>query len=637
MLKLRPLSDEEYLAKYSKIPAFDPSNQGTVFADGRATHNKPLIEQRPVEVLPGLFSTDPALMNFQRRMRDETNENKELVVELDEFKLTSNGYHQDMSSFCTVSGWGQTPISAVPRSNRLFIEHMGLLPKYTPTQLAIAQNVWRLVFKSYKPCKLNVPRKSQSGARRRTFDEYWKRDYVLWMLEGDRFERMLKLVAAGDANRLADDFEIAFLMYLQKRGQVDRVDKVRKVFTLSSVIKELDPVEIPADKSVVIDGVEWIDFSAMRMRTIHAGPWALNWFLQVMASGHMQAMFENYPRTWHVNTDEQITDNVNGRYVYCSDVENYDRSMKDQAIEVPHIVAREFWDERMVDSSWHLYRSAYYSRPLGIGEKRGAFVGDFTDFTNEQVFCGNRSGHAWTSLMAKVNKVVECLWMFQQIGYAVVGNEHSFLKGDQPVGVVNNGDDEVAWFKDLRDYMAFKKLRETGKENIYRAAAEDGGVYSGKVLMKHPTEPLIYEPVPRLNTGFQKIYVPERGIDSKMRPFWPVGITQRVNERSVHPLGHVIWEIHDRLFHDLLAPRIGSLMSILSQAMKMLPRHEDSYTDIDKEAIEDSGKIFYKFVDGEVSSQAMDLIAVSIPPETLEGLVSQRYKGHIQEKIHASH
>lgn len=78
-------------------------------------------------------------------------------------------------------------------------------------------------------------------------------------------------------------------------------------------------------------------------------------------------------------------------------------------------------------------------------------------------------------------------------------------------------------------------------------------------------------------------------------------------------------------------------MSILSQAMKMLPQHEDSYTDIDKEAIEDSGKIFYKFVDGEVSSQAMDLIAVSIPPETLEGLVSQRYKGHIQEKMHASH
>lgn len=634
MMVLKPLSDDEYYAKYEKIAPLDPANEGSVFADGRATHNKPLIEQRPTLVLPNLSSFDPALMTFQRAFRDEVNST--LVVKLDENKMTSDGYHRDMSSFCTVSGYGATPISAVPRSNRLFIEHMGLLPRYTPTQAAIASNVWRLVFKSYKPSRLNVPRKSQSGARRRTFDEYWKRDYVLWMLEGDRFERMLQAVDRGDHEQLADEFEIAFLMYLQKRGQVDRIDKVRKVFTLSSVLKDLDPIEIDADKRVVIDGQEWVDFSAMRMRTIHAGPWALNWFLQVIATGHMQAMFVNFPKTWHVNTDEQITSVVNGKYIYASDVENYDRSMKDQAIEVPHIVAREFWDERMIDASWHLYRSAYYSRPLGMGDKRGSFVGDFRDFRNEQVFCGNRSGHAWTSLIAKVNKVVECLWIFSEMGYSVVGNEATFLRGDQSVGVVNNGDDEIAWFTDERDFLAFKKIRENGKENIYKAAAEDGAVYSGRVLMKHQTKTLHYVPVPRLNTAFEKIYVPERGIDSKMRPFWVIGVMQRINERASHPLGPVVWEIHDRLFHDILSHRIGSMMSIMSDAVAALPRHQDDYSAIDREVIDDPGKIHYKYVDGEVSDHAMELIAVSLQSHYFVPLVQQRYKGNLEES-NASH
>nr|WKV34105.1 MAG: RNA-dependent RNA polymerase [Riboviria sp.] len=618
-----------YIDKYGRLPAMTSDSIDNVFADGRATHNLPLISRRAQEVLPGLSSFNPALLTFQRKFRDAMNET--LKPDLDENLFSRSGYHQNMDSFCTVSGYGATPISAVPVDNAEYIRSLGLLDSYTQDQKEISNEVWDLIFRDYKFSNLKVPKKSQSGPRRRTIDHIWKKEYAEWMLEADNFENMLNAASKGDWLSLANEFEIAFLMYLQKRGQVDSIDKVRKVFTLDSVTgpNARSPKEIVADKKVVIDGVEYPDFSAMRMRTIHAGPWVLNWFLQIVATGHMQAMFINYPATWHVNTAEEIKNVVDGTYIFCGDVSNYDRSMKRDAIFGPHEVAKKYWDERIVNCSQYLYQSAYYSRPLGFEDKRGSFVRDFRDFRNEQVFCGNRSGHAWTSLIAKGNKVVETLWIFHVLGYEVKGKVASWLKGEMPCGVVNNGDDEIIWFKNKNDLARFKEIRKSHPELIYVVEAEAGQVYSGMVLTIRDDEPLVYYPVQRLNVTFQKIYIPERPIGGDMRPYWWVGVLERVNARNDHPVGHIAWELHDKFYHDHISPEIGPLLSLLSNASLSSPLNMLALTANDKAVLEDKDRIHYRVKDGEVSEEVLNAVISSLEWQKFEGFVFNYYSGTI--------
>lgn len=621
------MNNEAYLKKYGRLPEMKAGSLAHIFADGVATHQTSLLSRKPQEVLTGLWSYHPKLLEFQRSFRDEMNER--LVPDLDEHLFSRSGYHKNMDSFCTVSGYGADPISAVPRDNAGYIERLGLLAKYTEEQREIAVEVWDAIFSEFEFANLKVPDKSQSGPRRRTVDHVWKRDYCLFMLQGDNFEKMLAYVVKGDWLGLANEFEMTFCMYLQKRGQVDNIGKVRKVFTLSSVQSDWDPAEIDADKRVIIDGVEYPDFSAMRMRTIHAGPWAINWFLQIMATGHMHAMFNNYASTWHVNTEEEIKAVIDGKYIWCGDVSNYDRSMKRDAINVPHDVARQYWDERIVNCSAYLYHSAYYSRPLGSDDNRGAFVGNPMDASEEQVFCGNRSGHAWTSLIAKGNKVVETLWLFSKMGYTVKGNVKSWLRGEQPCGVVNNGDDEIMWFKNEKDLIAFRKLRTSHPELIYSVEAEAGQVYSGMVLMIDDDKPLIYTPVPRLNVTFEKIYVPERGIGGMMRPHWPVGIIQRINDQDKHPMGHIAWEIHNKHYHDKLSPIIGPLIALLDNALLANPLYYGDATAKDKMVLEDKDKIHYLFKDSEISPHILDMVTKKLEWHHFETHVLKYYSGTI--------
>lgn len=621
------MDNATYLEKYGKLQPMKEGSLAHIFADGVATHQNPLISRSPQEVLTGLWSDNPALLEFQRAFRDEMND--KLKPDLDKNLFSRTGYHKNMDSFCTVSGYGADPISAVPRDNSGYIERLGLLAKYTSEQKEIATEVWDAIFSDYTCSNLNITTKSQSGPRRRTVDHVWKRDYCLYMLQGGNFEKMLSYVVKGDWVGLANHFEIVFLMYLQKRGQVDNIDKVRKVFTLADVQDDWDPAEITADKKVVLHGVEYPDFSAMRMRTVHAGPWALNWFLQIIATGHMHAMFDNFPKTWHVNTEEEIKRVIDGKYIWCGDVSNYDRSMKRDAIDVPHEVAKKYWDERIIDCSAYLYRSAYYSRPLGLQDKRGAFVGNPMDAANEQVFCGNRSGHAWTSLIAKGNKVVETLWLFSKMGYKVKGNVKSWLRGEQPCGVVNNGDDEIVWFVNHSDLVAFRELRSSHPELIYSVEAEAGQVYSGYVLMIDDENPLVYTPVPRLNVTFEKIYIPERSIGGTMRPHWPIGIIQRINDRDKHPLGHIAWEIHNKHYHDKLSPIIGPLIALLDNAMLANPFHYGDATAKDKMVLEDRDKLHYLFKDSEISPHVLDQVSKKLEFAHFESFVSTYYSGTI--------
>jgi len=481
------------------------------------------------------------------------------------------------------------------------------------------------VFSEYVPSHIKVPKKSTSGPRRNTSDADWKRDFALFLYESSRFEEMLKCVEKSDWQTLANELEMLFMMYIQKRDQVDMPGKERIVFDLEYALSNgKKGKSFAADKSVNIDGREWDDFSATRARVIHAGPWVINCVLQIISSGHMLSLFERFPTVFHTSTADDIAKAINGNYVECGDVKEYDRSMSKHAVDTVHDVAERWWDPRIIKMSRLLYYSPYYSRPLDMEGGEGVFVGDPRLMT-EQVVCGNRSGHAWTSLVAKVNKCIDTLFVFDSMGLEVLGHELEYFQSKGAINFINNGDDEIVYTKSEELMKKYKKYRYDGKHGHYVVESEVGQGFSGLLLRR---EGLNYHPTPKIHTAFEKIYTPERSIGGHFRPYWPIGVLERINNQDQSPMGHVAWEIHNRLYHDLLAPHYGSFLSIVNSAMEKMSLQIDGLTAVDKDVLEDNDRIHYKYIESDISPEVYERVTSKIPFQFYQHIINSYYGGH---------
>lgn len=629
------IPESEYISEYGKLkPVTTETNAKgqkigfykRVFANGPATHANPLVNRRALEMFPGLWSFDAMHLKFLRELSAQLND--ALPVGLDDDGFTTNGVHATFDRLRCPAGYYMNPMSYVPTNNEAYREELGLPNGFIGDQEAIAREVWTLVWSHAKVSAVNVAKLSTGGMRRFSRDTQWKLAYAEWLMEPERFERYLNAVDSGDWLELANEYETVFAMYLQKRGQTDPPGKERLVFDLEYAMSGGKKGKaFPADKSVLIDGIEYPDFSALRARVVQAGPWVVNCYLQIAATCAMKALFELFPSTFHVNTKEEIKEQIDGKYIYASDVKEYDRSMGREDIWIAHEVMKEFWDERIVKASWRLFTSPYYSKPLDISGKAGVWVGDPTDW-NDEIIAGNRSGHAMTSLFAKVNKFIDSLGTINRI-YPVVGRCKAYASGSMTMGVVNNGDDEVTWAQIKSDIAKFRSLRENTKLGRYHVSPEEGQGYSGLLIMRDPANETVYNPVPRLLTPFEKTYCNERSIGGEHRPFWPIGQIDRISNLTATREGSIAWEIHNRLYRDMLAPEIGDFMTVLMRSYDAMPIQTNGFTARDREVLDDPTKIHYKYTDDEISDVVLDQVTSKIPIELVERIVTRYYRGNL--------
>lgn len=607
----------------TKVTSNDPLQH--VFGDGSSGHSSPLITRRSVELLPNVYSFDRDVLLFQRKLAEELN--GALKVNLDDELFTRTGVHANFDRLRCPAGYFQAPMSFTAVDNAEYRRELGLNPGYDSRQKSIMSELWHLAAKHIVVSPVNVPKLSTGGMRRFSKDVQWKLAYAEWLFEPERFERMLDAVASDDWLTLANEFETVYATYIQKRGQVDDVGKVRTVFDLTYALSGgKKGKSFPTDKKVVIDGEHFEDFSAVRARVVHAGPWVVNCFLQIVSTCTMKGLFDKFPSTFHINTASEIKEQVDGRHVYCSDVTEYDRSMSKDAIELPHDVMKEYWDERIVKASWRLFTSPYYAKPLELDGRRGTWVKDPTDWS-QTVFAGNRSGHAWTSLMAKLNKVGESLFIIDKI-YPVLGRVERFLQGHMPMGLVNNGDDEIIWADTESDLDMFKSLRSDLKNGHYVVNPEVGNGFSGLLLVK-PTSNLEYFPTARLQTPFEKLWVPERSIGGQHRKYWPIGVMTRIENIMSTDLGREAWSIHMSVYRRLLEARYGDFNDMLVTSVASMDLAIDSLSDIDKMVLDSPDKIHHQIDAGDVNPLVLGKITSKIPIEAVEKIVLKYFKGSL--------
>lgn len=629
------LSRETYEKKYPPLPNYaNERDLKKTFHFGGDSHKQPLVTRKSLKLLPGVFSFDPTVIKFLDRLTEELNEN--ISVGLDERTgYSTNGVHASFDTLRTVAGYMMNPMSAVMQNNDDYRVELKLEAKYDVVGRMIARNVWRAIWSRYKPSAVKVAKNSSSGARRYTSDEEWKIDFAMFVYEQSNFDRVCKLVLAEDWLTLANEFEMVWMLYMQKREQVDAVGKPRYVVDEEYVRSGgKRGWSGNADKSVNLPGVSGLEnFSATRARNVQAAIWSVNCICSIVSTGTMQAMFEDYPVLFHTNTAQQIEDAVNGSEVYASDVKEYDRSMSEDALDVVFETAREFWSDAMVSIAERLMFACYYSKPLDKDGKEGFWIGELFG-KGKQVIAGNRSGHNWTALVAKVNKVIDELIALARMGMNIVGNEIKYMKQQGLVKLVNNGDDNLtcgsASFVERYD-----QFRKDSKSGHYLISREVGCVYSGNVLMRPNLGIARYTPVPRAQTALQKIYCAERSIGGHMRPLWDLGIHTRRRDAVKHPMGERVWEIHDRLFHDVMAPRYGSFSSLLirgahERAALLDPKFDVSQlTEQERSVIDDKGDLAWRgYTDEEVRPWVQDVLGIAkIPFSKFEHIVKQHYRG----------
>lgn len=624
---------DQYHAIYRKLAPVEPARWAqTVFADGVRNHLTPLVDRKSRTLLSGLRnleSFNPISLNFL----DEfvTIANRKIKVDVDDELFSRTGVATDFSKLRCPAGWMQTPMSAKVVDNSGLRKELGLSAGYSPRQRAIALMVWDDIWKHCLPSAINVPELSDGGMRRFSKSRQWKLDYTLWKTQPDNYSRFLRLVESARTYELADEYECSWGMNIQKRMQLDGVEKVRLVNDwLFAMTSGAEGVRAPADKTVRItwDGVtrDYPTFSGMRLRVIDAGPWAINCDLQIVATSHMRAMFKRYGQTFHVNTKEQIIKAVDGKYVFCSDVSEYDQSMSKDAIAVVFESMRKYYPEGIARSAERLYEAPYYARPLELDGKQGRWVHNPHDWSFS-MRAGNRSGHAFTSLVAKVNKVIESLFLIDRLYAVTKQNLKLFLTGAMPMGLVNNGDDEIIWAATRADLERFKVLRADLSAGHYVVKPEVGQGFSGLLLVRpDPTVPS-YVPTPRVHTSIEKCYVPERSVGGRMRRFWAIGFYDRIDALHQSDVGREVWDIHNFCYRKHLEPEIGKLSQILDSAYKQHEIDLHALTSIDREVLADPDKLHYKYGDDDVSDGVLAMLTTKVPLKYCEAFLKSHFKG----------
>lgn len=616
-----------------RFPAAKPLTDSTffekVFGTGVSTHNQSLIPRSGAEWFPNVFSTTLDHVKFVRELAETLNNH--IKPTADEEGFTNNGIHTNFNRLKTVANWGMSKMSYPMLDNASFRKSLGLRVGMTPREVAIATEMWDLVFKNAKMSSVHVSPISTTGMRQFTRDAQYKLDFIQFLFSGDHFERILNFVDKNDYIGLANEFDTVFAFYIQRRGQVDEPGKKRFVRTLRWILSGGEGELEEADKSVVIDGSLVSDFSAMRLRVVHAGPWTINGFLQFVSTVHMQALFELFPNTFHVNTSEQIENVVRGKWVYCSDVSEYDASMDWSDIELMHQRAAEVWDARIVKASRRLYCSPYYARPMVAytgAKQQGRWIGDPRDWSAEQ-HSGNKSGHAFTSLVAKVMKVIDTMIVIDRI-VPLVGNVAAFLRGELPTGLINNGDDEVVWFRSRALLEQFKKLREV-KSDIGRYVVEPelGQGFSGLLLTRKGQDDLDYKAVPKVHSPLEKMVCPERSIGGDHRPYYTIGFFDRISNLQRSEEGREAWSIFISCWGRRMAPIYGDFMSVLAREHAKIKRQVEALTQADREVIEDPDKLHYKYKEGEISASILAAVSSNVPKDVVYNMCRKYYAGNI--------
>lgn len=621
-----------------------------IFSDG-PIHQSPLVTRKPITILPGfgegdrgVQSFDKAYLRFLDKLTDALNGDASVGVDKDGFQLPGHT-HTDFSSFRTVAGYSMTPMSLAPRNNAEFVRSMGLPSDFKNARhRAIFDKFIDSVFGQWKVTSIKTAKLSTAGAPVWTPSARMKREHALFLLANN--EKCRSLFRAKDLRGLAAYAKVVFLLNAGRRDQMDSIGKTRWVFPLDYARtsgKKGEPIK--ADKRVVIDGVSYGAFSAVRARLFAGAPYSANLMPQIIATGTLHAMFVQYAPTFHCTDAQALIAAIKlGEDMRVADASEYDRSMATFLLKRLFDRARAFWDADVIDWCEHLAFCAYFSRPVGLADpgrpgfdvhgnvNRSVLMGNpFSP--KDQVYRGNPSGHAWTSLIAKVMMVFDFLATVDDLTHDVLEEMDAYLNHRKMIRTANNGDDAmfIGEHRLLNQYVSYR-FNPEHNPGYFVLAPELGNVWSGYVCERRPEGGFIAYHRPQSTLG--KIICPERSAGSNFRKRPTIGIIDRINNGD-HPYHHRLIEIFFRTWRDEAADTYGGFMDIVNRHHERLNMDAERLTAIDIAVLEKPELLHYRYTEEDVSPSVISMLfEQALSPAEIMPFVNGAYNGNIIGELH---
>lgn len=622
--------------KYLGSPS-DMYDVAWAFSSQSTIHTNPLVTRKPITIIPGfgagdpgVQSFDPPFLEFMRQLVDELNEALPVDIDANGY-VGSTGIHQDFNRAKTVAGYSMDPMSLAPVDNASFVASLGLPSDFrSDRHREIFDKFAHLVFSKWRLMSVKTAKLSSSLSPVWLANARYKRDHALFLLANSA--KIRRLWQTRDLVKLAAEAKVIFMMNSGRRDQVDSVGKERLVFPLEYALssgRKGSPVK--ADKRVRLEGGDWSDFSATRARLFHGAPYGANLYPQVIATGTMHAMFEQFGATFHCTDVPAMADGIGvDEAVVCSDATEYDRSMATFLIKRLFRVAREYWADEWIDWCEQLAFCPYFSRPVTLGthgpESKPQLVGDIFK-AEHQLFKGNPSGHAWTSLIAKFMMVFDFLATADDLYHNVLERMEDYLCHRMPLKTHNNGDDGM--YRGERSVLTKYAEYRFGKVNpgYFVLKPEIGHVWSGYIMAPKPGGG--YAAYHRIHTTIEKLFCPERSAGGNFRPRFTIGMLQRING-GTHPMHSKAIDILAKCWRERAAPYYGGLMELINRHHERLTLDMTALSRIDREVLEDPTKLYHLYTEDDVSPEVLAMIfEKALTIDEVEPFARDYYTGEI--------
>lgn len=569
------------------------------------TAKRPLVSNRPVLAYPGVTTWDTEHMNYRKILANLIASSDVLKCEMDKSQRISGGsmVFEDPYVLLTTSGVYADPVSYPVINNQILRGDLGLTSDgalRSERHEKIFDEMVQQFFGYATPCAITVPKGSSFGAGATDeYNEHIKIGVAHHII--DDYTRVLNLVHKGDWNSLAYEYAVVPSFTAGYRGQNDAPGKVRWANTLDYARTSGRKGErIQTNKAVGLNGITWEGFTAQRVRLIYQGNWGVNVILGIAFKPTMEAVFKRFPKSFHVEAPE-ISQAMSamrkaGASVdfFATDATEFDSSHPSAQYHRLFVKLLELglYHPSVIKLLYHKYTAPIGTQPL----ERSSYVDPSNNkfyllgrLWNEDIalddfskyFGGNRSGIWTTSMFNKFFMYVEQLCKTDDIFMNVVGNVKGYLEHDPAVCKLyhaNNGDDHVTYgtsanVQKYRDYCRATHPDTAKGLSYYKSDEEKGGVFSGSALLSPELamqREMRGEPtyVARPIAALAKAECPERGIDSKFRRGWAMGMQVRNENIAAHPSGSLLLNLQNQAWYESgLQAKIGARHLIISKGV----------------------------------------------------------------------
>lgn len=545
-------------------------------------------EDRPIEVLPGIFSNDDRLLSSARDISEMFSDIK--VSAKDGF-VEHPYFLGNLDQVRQIAGFNMNPLGSRPPVQKVSATKDGEF-------IRILKLVTKELTSSCIPTGISLNKISSIGFPERTNNIEVKTRSLKFFI--DHFDEISKMVDLTLANKksISDWTKYFNFMPISIEGRRSQhTDKISRNGSSFSA-RERDVFDWKGNKVKVSRSIKGMnDMFRTRSRFVYGATGHLNYGAQFFASSLREYMGSEFDFLFYTGP-HNFADKISSyKFMVSADVTQFDQNFDDEVANVI-IDNIQCYDDRVKNLMRLMVRMPVIKKSDYIGQKGWTTSSDI-DAVGLEPVTSNPSGWAWVTEFAKICGVAIMATVANQFFKVDESNINDLLKGRLRLAFLNTGDDMVFLFKDAELYSSFKK-RETFIAGKFKLDVENTVNYLGMSLRKVNNVPEIMLDIRNI---IVKTHVPERSIGSVHKPYFAYGLRSKLDTYSKHPA-------FEELFYNwnaILKKHFGKGLMSLAPLDKV-PSQSATYNVADAIFLENPDSIHYKLKRSDVSKDLLDSV-----------------------------